>query len=218
MRAVSWLFVICTLLGTIGVFASHLEVDIKSKHNSLSLYRAQADRKLAARLLAGYGKSKSKKVGGALLGFLMPRSKGTAHEVIDDTLSAMSELDDVSVDDAKSAGLMLAAVVWTYFGLQMAGFLLVLVGVVNDSYRRWRLIVAAVTSLVTAAIAIACHLGAREIAAEANDEIGVHVFDVGLGSYLMVGAGIAAFLLALALVGIHVRGTGWKRYPLKASA
>jgi hypothetical protein len=202
VRIASWAFVLCTLLGVVAVFAPCIQLSIGDKRG-VSIYKVQADRVLAQRFIVGYGKHK--KTSSAFVVALLPRTKGKAHDVLDDASDAMSTLDDVSEDDAKTAGKVLQTVVWSFLLLSVVGGGLVLRQVVQGDYRRGPTIAAAGITLLTSAIAIAIRVGCGEVVFEANDEIGKAAFELGWGAWAMPAATLAALATGLALVVLTVR-------------
>ena len=196
MRIASWAFVLCTLLGVVALFLPCIELSL-GEGRGVSIYKVQADRELARRFIVGYGKHKQ--TSNAFVKTLMPHTKGRAHDALDDANDAMSTLDDISEDDAKTAGKALAVVVWAFLGLSVIGGALVLRQLVQGVYRRGGIAIAAVIALLTTAVAIGLHVGCREAVFEANDEIGKVAFVLGFGAWLLPVATGAALLAAIAL-------------------
>jgi hypothetical protein len=172
------------------------------------LYRAQADRELAARFVANYRHAHNRALAGELVGKLNASTTGRAHDVFDDTESAMETLDDMDEADARTYGRVAQVVVWLDLALGIAGFLLVLGDTVRGAPRLGRMAGAAATALVCLAIAVAAHLVCGAVVFEANDDIGAGVLALGLGAYLMplVNAVMVAAMVAGVVLGVRGRG------------
>ena len=195
MRVVSWLFVLCALAAATGVFMPCLELTaVRTKHGEVSLYQASTHRAIARRLIAAYHKSHARALGELLVDAAVKHSKNEYAGDVDD---AMTTLDTVSDQDVARAGTALVVVIWLFLLLQAIGALLVLGQLVGDVWRRRRLIAIVALALVSAAIAVALMLGAREAAWQANDEIGHAVVGAGPGVYVMTGATLVALACSI---------------------
>ena len=195
VRVVSWIFVVCAFASATGLFMPSLEVTlVRSKYGNVSLYEVSTHRALATKLIAAYHKNR----GRALTEILLEHSK---NEYAGDARDAMSTLDSVSDRDVKTAGTAFVAILWAFLALQAVMGLLVLGSLVGDVYRRRRLVLVAVLSAVSTAIAIGLRLVCGEAVFQANDEVGRTVLGVGPGATVMVVAS-AIGLVAIVTVTI----------------
>lgn len=207
MRVAAWAFVVCTLFGAIGVFLPSFELRVRSqflgRHTTLSLFQASNNREFARKMLYGYHRSSGKRVGAAVTAALMPRVGGRIKSHLDDVRDAMSTLDDVSDEDAKTGGTVLVITVWTLLFLHVLMAGLVFTDTARGVLRRGRVIAAAGVSVVVTVAAIAIHVVSRQAVWEANDEIGKSFVDLGMGAYMMVVSavgGLAAIAVVLAML------------------
>lgn len=199
MRVVSWIFVVCAFASATGIFMPSLEVTVvRSKYGSISLYELGTHRALATRLIAAYHKSRGRALAEALTGAVLEHSK---NEYVGDASDAMSTLDSVRDQDVKTLGTVFVVTIWVYLLLQAVMGLLVLGSLVGDVYRKRRLVLVAVLSLVSTAIAGALRVVCGEAVFQANDELGRTVLGVGPGATLMIVAS-AVGLAAIATVMI----------------
>jgi len=209
MRLAAWAFVVCTALSALGVFLPSVELELAgkavSKRTSLSLYRANTDRDVARKLIAGYERNTKKRFGAAILTAIMPHTSGHVNEALDDATSAMSTLDGISEDDVKTGGLVFAITLYVFLGLHalMAG--LVFRQLMSEVWRRKQIIVALVVAVLVAAIAIGTCLVAREVVWQANDELGFHALGTGIGAYLTPCAALAGLAALGTVLVLHVR-------------
>lgn len=209
MRVASWAFVACMLAGMIGVFLPSVAVEVGgvtvSHRATLSLYKAQQNRELVRRWLAGYGRSQSQRVGGAIVAVLLPHTKGAVNDHLDDVNSAMSTLRDVHDDDVETAGTVLAVLLWTFLALHVLAGGLVLRGLVHDRMARGQVAVVAILTLLIAVIGVGLYVGWGAAVFEANDELGHDVVGLAAGAYVAPVAALGAFAAMCALVGARVR-------------
>ncbi len=208
MRLASWAFVACMLFGVIGVFLPSVQVEVSgtavSHRATLSLYHAETNREVVRRWLQGYGRSQSKRIGGALVAVLLPHTKGAVNVHLDDVHSAMTDLEGVSDDDVKTAGLVLTAVLWTIIALHGLAGGLVVRGLVQGA-RRASVIVALMLTLVIAAVGVGLHVGWSAAVFEVNDEIGHDVLGLASGAWVSPVAGLGALgAMIVVLIG-HLR-------------
>lgn len=204
MRLAAWLFVLCTTLGVVALFLPSLRVEVRgaalSKRTEISLYRISADRAVARRLFAAYHRSEPRKLGERMLHKVAPRIGGRARGVIDDARDAMDTLDGIDDRDVKNAGVAYTIGLWTLLALEALLISAVFVQLMRGGPRRGAMIAVAIGALVVAAASIAVHAGCREVAWQANDEVGARVLSIAIGAYLVPLAGVAAFLASIALV------------------
>ena len=198
------MFIVCTLFGAIGVFLPSFEMHAGGvslgRRTTLSLYQASTNREFARKLLYGYHRSSGKRVGAALTAALMPRVGSRMKSHLDDVRDAMSTLDDVSDDDAKTGAKVLVITVWSLLFLHFVMAALLFTDAANDVFRRGRVIGAGCLSLLLTGAAFAIHVIDRDAVWEANDEIGKSVFDLGLGAYMTpiaAAAGLVAVMFVL---------------------
>ena len=195
VRVVSWIFVVCAFASATGLFMPSLEVTlVRSKYGNVSLYEVSTHRALATKLIAAYHNNR----GRALTEILLEHSK---NEYAGDARDAMSTLDSVSDRDVRTAGTAFVAILWAFLALQAVMGLLVLGSLVGDVYRKRRLVLVAVLSAVSTAIAIGLRLVCGEAVFQANDEVGRTVLGVGPGATVMVVAS-AIGLVAIVTVTI----------------
>ena len=192
------------LLGAIGVFLPSVAVQVSgttvSHRATLSLYRADTNREAVRRWLQGYGRSQSKRVGGALVAVLLPRTHGAVNDHLDDVHSAMSDLEGVSDEDVRTVGTILQVTLWSFLALHVLAGGLVLRGLVRGTHRRAPLVVAAGLTLVIAAVSVLLYLLWSGAVFEVNDEIGHEVIGMAVGAYVSPLAGLGAFAAVVALV------------------
>jgi hypothetical protein len=204
VRVASWVFVLCAVLGAVGVFLPSIELQVSgssvSKRTDLSLYKVASDRERARWLLARYHGSSKRKVGADLLRKVSPHVGGRVRSAIGDARDAMDTLDDVSDDDLRTAGIALIATLSLLLGLEALITALVVNELVRGSYRRSRYIIALIASLLVTAIAIALHLACREAVWEANDEVSRTILSLGPAAYLIPITAIASLLLAIGII------------------
>ena len=195
MRIASWIFVGCAVVLLIGVFVPSIAVEVRGvtvRRASLSLYKISTDRGIARALFGRYSHSEGRKVGEALTGALVPHlGRNKVH--LDDAQDAMSTLDELSDEDVEHAGWAITAAVWALMVLSIAMAALVLGELLRPEYRTRRTIVAALLSLVVAALAAGAYLGCKEAVWQANDEIGSNLLALAAGAYILPVAALVAF-------------------------
>lgn len=208
MRVASWAFVACMLFGVIAVFLPSVQVEVSgtavSRRATLSLYRAETNREVVRRWLQGYGRSQSKRVGGALVAVLLPHTKGAVNDHLDDVSSAMTDLEGVSDDDVKTAGRILTVLLWTIIALHVLAGGLVVRGLVQGA-RRASVIAALVLAVVIAAVGVGLHVGWAAAVFEVNDEIGHDVLGLASGAWVSPAAGLGALVAVIAILIGHLR-------------
>lgn len=204
MRVTSWVFVLCTVLGIVGVFLPSVELQLRgqavSERTQLSLYEASSNRERVRELIAAYHRSTRRELGGDLLRAASQRSGGRLRSALDSARDAMDTLDYVSEDDVRTAGTIFTVTLWSLLALEALIVLLVFPQLMRGSYRRGSLVAALATALVVAAIAIAIHAACREAVAQANAEVGRTTLALAAGAYVIPLAAVAAFIAAVILV------------------
>ncbi len=202
-RVFAWIAIACAALAISGVFLPALDVraeGVRVKRASLSLYRATRDREAARVLLGRYARWGGKHYGEAAADAALKHAKAGASRLhVDDARDAMSTLDELSDDDAREAGLAIAAVTWGFFALEAIVLALVFGDTMRGAYRRWRAHVAAALALVGAAVGVAVLVGAREAAWQANDALGAGALEAGTGAYVIAIGAVGALAGAVAL-------------------
>lgn len=208
VRLASWLLIVAAAVTALGVFMPVIEAPlggrVMSKRETLSLRGAASNRKLVRRLLAAYHGSHATKVGGTVLGKVMPHA-GRAKEYLGDASDAMDTLSGITDDDIKQAGTALLALTWIVLGLCGLTIAMVFFDAVNARYRRGRVIGALLLAVIVAAIAIAVRIGCGLVVFEANDEVGSSLTSLGYGATLMPIAAIVVVGAAIALLVMLVR-------------
>lgn len=199
MRIAGWVFVVCSVLGIVGLFMPAVGVEnapgFIAKRTSLSLYAASTKREVTQRVFAAYHKLPGKGLGHAIASALIPRTGKRLGGVIDDVNSAAETLDSVSDDDIGLAGKALVAALWILLALNgLAGALVFAEAMSTRPPKIKRLVVGAVFALLTAIFTTAIMMVCREVAWQANDEIGKQIVGVGIGAYILFVAGIGSFL------------------------
>lgn len=209
MRVASWAFVLCAVLGAIGVFMPSIDLRFGgravTRRAQLSLHAASTDRELVRNLIAAYHRSSKRQLGGQLVRAVTPRASGRPRAALEDARDAMAALDDVSDDDVRTAGMIFTIVLWALLGLDAVMAALVFTELMRGAFRRGRLIAALAASVVVAAIAVALHLACREAVWEANDEVGRTAVVLAAGAYVIPFSGVAAMIAAIVLVARRTR-------------
>ena len=216
MRVASWTFVACMLLGMIGVFLPSLEAEVGgiavSHRTTLSLYRAESNRELVRRWLAGYGKSHGKRVAGAILPVLLPRTKGALNDHLDDVNSAMTELERACPTPTSRRPARCSRSCcgrsWACSCSRAASSCAASCGA---GHRRGSLALAALLALVIAAVAIGLYLGWGAAVFEVNDEIGHDVVQLAIGAYVAPLAALVGLVAMLAIIVAHWRAPARSR-------
>jgi hypothetical protein len=216
IRVTAWAFVVCAVLGAIGVILPSFELDIHGlrlgRKTSLSLYQAHRDRDFVRRALAAYRRYGRRQQLEDLTGAkLPPQLADRAH--LGDAHDAMTSLDAVSDDDVKSADRILAIAIWAFLALQAITAGLVFAGNVRGEHRRGALIGALALAVVVAAAAIAIHIACRQVVWEANDDLGYAAFGLALGAYVIPVASIGTVIAGIALLVQRKRLTASARTP-----
>lgn len=203
MRVASWAVVICALIGATGLFLPSFELEIRGialgRRASLSLYQAHEDRAFVRKMLGVYRRSKARSAGEAITGAkLGDRIKSHFH--LDDAHDALTSLDEISDEDIHDVGTILAIVIWSFLALELIVAGLVFLGTVRGSHRKAHVIGALVTTVVVVAVAIAIHIACREVAWEANDDLGAGAVGLAAGAYAIPIAAVGGLVAAIALV------------------
>jgi hypothetical protein len=210
VRVASWIFVVCAALTAAGVFLPSVETHVGSvslgKRGTLSLYQLNTNRELIRHVFASYHASTHKKLGEAMLAEMVPRLGGGLHSHLDDVHSAMTSADDVTDDDVRTATIALAIAIWALLAVELAMAALVVHQLMRERFTGKRLVAALAMAVVVATVAVVAHIGVREAVFEANDDLGKDVLAVSYGSYLMLGAAIAAVIAGTTCVVMHYRG------------
>lgn len=204
MRIASWVLIVSTMVAALGLFMPCLEVRLHgavvSKRTSLSLYSANKHEDLVRKLLSAYRGSSRRHLGAAAIDAAKAHVHGRLGGMLGDARDAMDTLDDISDDDVRTAGAALAITLWTFLGLSAALIALVFVETMRGNYRRSRLVIALVVTVVIAAAAIGLHVLLREVAFEANDELGSDTVQLAVGAYLIPVAALGSVASAIALL------------------
>ncbi len=204
MRVASWAFVLCAALVAVALFLPSLELRVGgrsvSKRTERSLYQVSSDRALIHRMLVAYHASDKPKLGTKIVRAVAPRTTGRPRAALEDARDAMETLDEVTDDDIKSAGTVLTITVWSLVGLEAVLILLVFGQLMSGSFRRGRLVLAVLGSILAVAVAIALHIVCREAAWQVNDEVGRTILTLGPGIYALPLAAIAALVASVVLV------------------
>jgi hypothetical protein len=188
------------------------------QHTSISLYRAQADRALAARFVAGYQHAHGRRLGGAVVGRLTASTTGRAHDAFDDAQSAMETLDGLGEDDARTYGRIAAIAVWLDLVALAGAFALVLGDAITGVTRRGRMAVAALVAVLCLGFAVVAHLACAEVVFEANDEVGAGVLELGWGAYVLPAANAVAVIAVIAAIAVDASTRRWRRVTGSASS
>jgi hypothetical protein len=208
VRIVSWILIVAAAVTALGVFMPVIEAPlgghVVSKRETLSLRGTARDRKRVRQLLAAYRGSHATKLGGALLGELVPHA-GRAKEYLGDANDAMDTLSGISDEDARNAGTALVALTWIVIGLCGLAIALVFFDTVNGHAQRGRVIGALVLTIIVAALAVAIRLGCGMVVFEANDEVGRSVTSLAYGATAMPVAASVAVASAIALLVMRAR-------------
>jgi hypothetical protein len=203
VRIVGWAFVICTVLGVVGVFVPAVELHVSgvavTKKGALSLYQASNDRDLMRHFVASYGKNR--RYGAALVGALSPHAKGRVKGNLDDVHDAMDTLDSVSDDDIVSGARAFKYALWGFLGLHVLMGLLIFTNVMQGAFRPRTLAIAAACSLVVTAMSIAIWWACGEAVFQANDELGFEIAGTSIGATLLPIAAIGG-LVAIATLSV----------------
>jgi hypothetical protein len=204
VRLASWAFVLCAVLVAAAVFLPSLNLRVGgasvSKRTERSLHQVSSDRATIHRMLVAYHGSGQRKLGSKIVRAVTPRITGRPRAALEDARDAMDTLDGVADDDIKSAGTILTITLWALIGLEATLVLLVFGQLGRGSFRRGRMVLALLGSIVAAGVAIALHIVCREAVWQVNDEVGRTIVTLGPGIYVMPIAAIAALVAAVVLV------------------
>jgi hypothetical protein len=211
MRIASWLFVACATLAAIGLFFPAIDANVGRqlhvKQTTLSLYQAASDRELARELLAVYRANHGQRVGTKLVTSMEPYARGKIKDALEDAHDASESLGGISDHDAKTIGTAVAVAIWLFLALQILMAGLVFVQAVVGTYRRGRLIVALILSIISAAMAGAIYYGCTRVVFEVNDEISYPVVRLGPGVTMLAIAAAGALVCAIALLALRGRAS-----------
>jgi hypothetical protein len=203
LTIVRWTYLLAMLLSITAMFLPCVVVTgTRMQRTSVSLYRAQADRELAARFVASYQHAHGKRVGGAIVGRLTASTTGRAHDAFDDAQSAMETLDGLGEDDARTYGRIAAIAVWLDLVALAGAFALVLGDAITGVARRGRMVAAALVAVVCLGFAVVAHLVCAEVVFEANDEVGAGVLELGWGAYALPVANAVAVVAIVAAIAV----------------
>jgi len=209
MRAFAWAFIVCTVLGAVGVFLPSVGVRAGGvslgRRASMSLYQATTRRDFARKLVIAYHHGAKTRIGGAVVAALSPKFAGRISSYFSDVGDAAKSIGEVADDDVDTVGRILTVTIWVFLALHAIMAAMVFGDAVEGTFRRRRIITALVVAVVVAAVAIAMHVVSREAVAEANDELGVGLLELGAGAYLTPIGALAALGSAIALLVAHVR-------------
>jgi hypothetical protein len=210
VRLAAWVTIAFAVLSAAAVFLPGVELQVGGlslgRRTSLSLYQAAKERDFARALLGKYQAIGSRHVGERAADLLLEHAAKHAKKAhVDDARDAMSTLDDVSESDVRTAGRALVGLTWGYLGLVALLVALLFSETMRGEYSRKRTIAAVVLATLAAALAVAVMIGWREAVWQANDELGIESFGLGIGAYLMPFAACGAMAAAIALLVQHVR-------------
>ncbi len=210
MRFAAWLSIAFALASTLAIFLPGIELQVNGvslgKRASVSLYTATRERDLVRTLLDKYHAAGKRKLGEQAADVLLEHAAKHAKKAhIDDARDAMATLDDVSDSDLKVAGRALVGLTWGYPAL-VAILVFMLFGATNEqTFATRRAIGGVVLGVLVAASAVAVYLGWSTALAEANDELGVQLFGLGVGAIMMPVCGVIALAGAIATLVLHLR-------------
>ena len=208
VRLVSWILIVAAAVTALGVFMPVIEAPIgghvMTSRETLSLRGAARNRKLVRKLLAAYRGSRATKLGGAVLGQVVPHA-GRTKEYLGDANDAMETLSGISDADVRHAGTALVALTWLVIGMCGLAIALVFFDTVNGRAHRGRTIAALVLVIVVAALAVAIRIGCGSVVFEANDEVGRSMTSLAYGATVIPVAASVAVASAIALLVMCVR-------------
>ena len=197
------MFVVCVVLALAAVFLPFLEVRTKrgaiGREAAFSLWDAAANGDQVRGLVMAFKHGHGKQVTERLAGALAPRVKGRLRGALEDTRSAMSALDDLSDDDAVKLSRAVAITTWVLLGMLAIMVMVIGADAVRGHYRRWRIGLVLALAVLAELIGAGVLVGCREVAARANDELGMIVTQVGTGAYVLPVALGFALVFAIAL-------------------
>lgn len=209
MRIAAWLSIAFAVASAIAVFLPGVELQIGGvslgKRASISLYKAARERDLASALMEKYHATGGRKLGEKAADALLQHAHKHAKKAhVDDARDAMDTLDSVSDSDVKTAGQALVVLTWSFF-LVVLVLVIVMFGTTNEAFTRRRAIAGVAIAVVLAAVAVAVRFGWGMVVAEANDELGVDSFALGIGADLMAIAAVASLGAAIAVLVLRLR-------------
>lgn len=199
LRVTAWLFVVCAVLAALGVVLPSFQLELRGvslgRRMSLSLYQAHEDRDFVRRVLAAYRRNRHRR----------DLEDLTRNGRLADAHDAMTSLDAIQDEDIRAADRVLAIVIWAFVALQAITAALVFAGNVRGGHRRGPVIAALALAVVTAAVAIAIHVGCREAVFEANDDLGYAAIALAVGAYVIPIASVATVIAGVVLVRASAR-------------
>jgi hypothetical protein len=209
VRIAAWAFVVCTVLGVVGVFVPVVELRVEgvavAKKGAISLYQASNNSELVRRFIAGYRKSSKMKYGAAILGALEPHAHGKVKGNLDDVHDAMETLDTVDDADLVSGARVFKIGLWVFLSLHVIMGLVIFTSVMENAFSRRRLAIAAACSVLVTAISLGIYWACGEAVFEANDELGVPFVGTSVGTLLIPIAAVLGFVAMTALVVLRIR-------------
>lgn len=208
VRLASWILIVAAAVTALGVFMPVIEAPlgghVMTRRETLSLRAAAQNRKLVRELLAAYRGSHATKIGGAVLGQVVPHA-GRAKEYLGDANDAMETLSGISDAEVRQAGTALVALTWIMIGMCGLAIALVFFDTVNGRAHRGRAIGALALLVVVAALAVAIRIGCGLVVFEANDEVGRSVTCLAYGATVMPVAACVGVASAIALLVVGGR-------------
>lgn len=204
VRALAWLFVVCAVLGAVGLALPALTLRTPRgsvvKPPGVSMLQLAASRHRATRVVAVVQGSRARDVALALVDSVAGRSASKLHATAADVRGAVVDVGRISASDVSTAGTTLAVAVWGWLAMLVAMALLVFGDVVSGHRRRRRMLAAAALAAITTALAIGWHLALRLIVDEVADAAGTPLVQLGAGAYVTLVASIAGLLALLAVL------------------
>jgi hypothetical protein len=209
VRIAAWAFVVCTLLGVVGVFVPVVELHVSgvafAKKGALSLYQASNDSELVRRFIDGYRKGSRRRYGAAILGALEPHAHGRAKNNLDDVHDAMDTLDTVQDDDIVAGARAFKIGLWAFLSLHVIMGLVVFSSVMNNAFRPRSLAIAAACSVLVLAVSLGIHWACGEAVFEANDELGFEITGASIGALLIPIVAALGTIAMIVLVVLRIR-------------
>lgn len=222
MRIASYLFVVCAVLASIGMFMPAIQLEVGGAalghRTTESVYSMQSEEGFARRMLARYKASKRMHVGKRIASKIMPHAGKVLRGHLDDVTSAMSTLDDVSDEDVKNAATTVAITLWVFLGLELVGAVLVFTDAVSGRYRKGRMAVALITSLLAAIIGVAIPIVLTIASSELNDDIGYDLMHLAFGAFVVPLAAVGGFAAIVAALVARGRMVRQANAPMAAPA
>lgn len=204
MRALAWLFVVCAVLGAVGLALPALTLRTPRgsvvKPPGVSMLQLAASRHRATRVVAVVQGSRARDVALALVDSVAGRSAGKLNTTADDVRGAVADASRISATDVSTAGTAAAVAVWGWLAMLATMALLVFGDVVNGRRRPRRLRVAAALAAITTALAIAWHLALRLVVDEVASAAGTSLVQLGAGAYVTLVAAIVGLVALLTLL------------------